>query len=392
MKRIFSILLALALALSALMVGSSVVLAWDGAATIRDETFYVASSQLTLGAWVTVYGGVQGNVIANPFQINLEYQAGILDSNIANLNTYMFPANPAYPPDHTNDIWLKNFSDNVDYVLRVNPAGGLTVYTYPDSWTVEPAIQWTLTGWHQTILAGTIVDHGDGTITLLVVPSGTYRPFPSDPPVNNVEVFSGQLACEVVGYRFTGTAGAIGAGSVLVPILAGSRKTTAETGTGNVSVTPSEGGIEGLTAVGEGSLPPAAQATKPINFPDGLFSFNIRGLSPGATVTVTITLPPGSAPTQYWKYQVPEGWIRIPMTIVGPPNVIRITLVDGGLGDDDGVANGVIVDQGGPGSGAVGWETYPISKVRVFLPWIALLAAIVAGVSLLVLRRRRTTT
>nr|QNO51665.1 hypothetical protein IGDPAKFA_00019 [Methanosarcinales archaeon ANME-1 ERB6] len=30
-------------------------------------------------------------------------------------------------------------------------------------------------------------------------------------------------------------------------------------------------------------------------------------------------------------------------------NVITITLVDGGLGDDDGTANGVIVDQGGPG-------------------------------------------
>jgi len=174
--------------------------------------------------------------------------------------------------------------------------------------------------------------------------------------------------------------------------LAGSRKTAAETGTGNVSVTPSEGGIEGLTAVAEGSLPPAAQATKPINFPDGLFSFNIRGLSTGATVTVTITLPPGSAPTQYWKYHVPQGWIRIPMTIVGPPNVIRITLVDGGLGDDDGVANGVIVDQGGPGSGAVGWETYPISKVRVLAPWIAVGLAIAAGATLLVLRRRRAQT
>jgi hypothetical protein len=37
----------------------------------------------------------------------------------------------------------------------------------------------------------------------------------------------------------------------------------------------------------------------------------------------------------------------------------------------------------------VGWETYPINKVRVLLPWIALLAAIIAGASLLVLRHRR---
>jgi hypothetical protein len=37
----------------------------------------------------------------------------------------------------------------------------------------------------------------------------------------------------------------------------------------------------------------------------------------------------------------------------------------------------------------VGWETYPINKVRVLLPWIALLTAIIIGASLLVLRRRR---
>ena len=167
---------------------------------------------------------------------------------------------------------------------------------------------------------------------------------------------------------------------------------TTSTGTGTASVTPSAGNITGLSAVAEGSLPLAAQATKPISFPHGLFSFNITGLTPGAMVTVTITLPPGAAPTQYWKYHLPAGWIQIPMTIVGPPNVIRITLVDGGLGDDDGAADGTIVDQGGPGTGAVGWETYPVNKVRVFLPWIALLAAIMAGASLLVLGRRRAQT
>lgn len=37
-------------------------------------------------------------------------------------------------------------------------------------------------------------------------------------------------------------------------------------------------------------------------------------------------------------------------------NVVLIGLVDGGVGDDDGIANGVIVDQGGPGypAGALG--------------------------------------
>jgi len=37
----------------------------------------------------------------------------------------------------------------------------------------------------------------------------------------------------------------------------------------------------------------------------------------------------------------------------------------------------------------VGWETYPINKLHVLLPWIALFTAIIVGASLLVLRHRR---
>jgi hypothetical protein len=163
-------------------------------------------------------------------------------------------------------------------------------------------------------------------------------------------------------------------------------------GTGTAYFTPSAGSITGLSAVAESSLPTTGKPA--LNFPHGFFSFTITGLGVGDTVTVTITLPPGAAPTQYWKYgPTPanhvDHWYQIPMTIVGPPNVIRITLTDGGLGDDDWTAEGVIVDQGAPGSGAVGWETFPINKVRVLLPWIALFAAIIIGASLLVLRRRR---
>jgi len=37
----------------------------------------------------------------------------------------------------------------------------------------------------------------------------------------------------------------------------------------------------------------------------------------------------------------------------------------------------------------VGWETYPINKLAVLAPWIALAAVIISGVSLLVLKQRR---
>ncbi|MFA5291595.1 MAG: PEP-CTERM sorting domain-containing protein [Phycisphaerae bacterium] len=189
---------------------------WSGATTVRDETFYVASTGLTLGNWTTVRAGtsyeISGYAITEDFQINLEYQAGILDKDIANLNTYLYPANAAFPPGHTNGTWTKNYSDNEEYVLNINLEGGLIIYEYAGlKETVGGTdIKWTLTAWHQTILAGDIVGN-----QLVVVPTGTYRPFVGDPPVNNVELFDGNLNCEVLSYTFTGAAGDIGSGSVL---------------------------------------------------------------------------------------------------------------------------------------------------------------------------------
>jgi len=56
-------------------------------------------------------------------------------------------------------------------------------------------------------------------------------------------------------------------------------------------------------------------------------------------------------------------------------------------GDDSLLSYGS--EESGPPPVPVGWETYPINKGSVLLPWITLIAAIMAGASLLVLRRRR---
>jgi len=125
-------------------------------------------------------------------------------------------------------------------------------------------------------------------------------------------------------------------------------------GTGVASFTASAGAIENLTSVCEGTLPTAGKPN--LVFTHGLFSFNITGLTPGQTVTVTITLQsPVSVGTQYWKYGPtsanPGGeWYQIPMGDDDGDNVITIQLQDGGVGDDYYLAaDGMIVDQGGPG-------------------------------------------
>ena len=193
MARRFAVLAAIA----ALILGSGTV-----QADIRTNPGYVPSTGLTLGAAGSEWGGETGFTITNQFQINLEHQAGILDSDINAFN--------AYDPLPLGDL---NFPDNDEYVLKINPAGFLSTWEYPDGTQADSGtagIQWTLTAWHQTILAGYI----DGQ-RLVVDPTTKYRPFPNDPPVNDVEVFSGLVDCEVIAYTFTGDVGDIGAGSVL---------------------------------------------------------------------------------------------------------------------------------------------------------------------------------
>jgi hypothetical protein len=106
-------------------------------------------------------------------------------------------------------------------------------------------------------------------------------------------------------------------------------------------------------------------------FPHGLLDFRLINGAPGSAATVTITypsaLPSGAV---YWKYgPTPPGfdcpasgcstphWYRMPATIAG--DTVTLTIVDGGVGDDDLAANSVIVDQGGPGVPGGGPTTVP---------------------------------
>jgi hypothetical protein len=103
---------------------------------------------------------------------------------------------------------------------------------------------------------------------------------------------------------------------------------------------------------GHAASPPAA-APAGIVFPHGLFDFIASGCTPGSTITLVITYPQAlPAGTVYWKYgpTPTDGsyhWYQLPATING--NTATFSIIDGGLGDDDLTANGIIVDQGGPG-------------------------------------------
>ena len=149
-------------------------------------------------------------------------------------------------------------------------------------------------------------------------------------------------------------------------------------GTGTATATLSLPGTWSFTASGNepfdtaGFIPLAGHAKSPasappagVAFPHGLFDFVLIGGTPGTAATVTITYPaPLASGAVYWKFgPTPEGhhctgdacnephWYPFPAQLSG--NTATLTIVDGGLGDDDLTENGRIVDQGGPSAGAV---------------------------------------
>jgi len=120
------------------------------------------------------------------------------------------------------------------------------------------------------------------------------------------------------------------------------------TNTGTATFSTNSGGIVDIMAILSDN---SGCQWVPVSFPHGLFSFNIVGITPGSTVTLTITLP-SDIPrgTQYWKCQN-GAWVNC-TSLLGSndgDNVLTLTLTDGGLGDADEVANGTFVDPGGPG-------------------------------------------
>ena len=158
------------------------------------------------------------------------------------------------------------------------------------------------------------------------------------------------------------------------------------TGTGTTRLCTSSGTTENPTPVSESTMP--TEGKPGCQFPHGLFSFNIIGLSNGESVTVTLTFP-SAIPmgSQYWKYgPTPSDpsphWYQLPIGDDDGDNVITITLIDNGLGDDVLTGeDGEIVDQGGICCSVAGVPSFPSL-------YVGIAAAFAAGILAYLLRRR----
>jgi TolB protein len=105
--------------------------------------------------------------------------------------------------------------------------------------------------------------------------------------------------------------------------------------------------------------PSPGDAPAGVGFPFGFFDFNVYGLEPGGTTTVDICLPASPNVESYYMYgatsdNLTPHWYEFlydgetGAEING--NVVTLYFVDGGRGDGDVAANGVIWEPGGPSS------------------------------------------
>ena len=121
------------------------------------------------------------------------------------------------------------------------------------------------------------------------------------------------------------------------------------TGSGTVTFSVSAGQISGLTAHAEDAL---TCPGKPVglSFPHGFFSCDIINIPVGGSVLLT-QIYPSQIPmgTLYWFCKPNAAWYSVPIISDDGDETITLLLTDGGVGDADGIANGVIEDPGGPG-------------------------------------------
>ena len=121
----------------------------------------------------------------------------------------------------------------------------------------------------------------------------------------------------------------------------------------NIASFSSDGTISGLvfvstptgTSLSDMSSTPLANNALPSGSEalTGALSYDVNDVPVGGSIDVTLHLPAGSAPSGVMKFQN-AAYIDMSSIATIAGDQITLHLTDGGLGDADGVANGVIVD------------------------------------------------
>jgi len=117
-------------------------------------------------------------------------------------------------------------------------------------------------------------------------------------------------------------------------------------GTDHVMFHTSSGDFSGMAAMSHDD-PDVSQANKPaMTFPYGVVDYQVTGLTPGETVTVSLIFPePVPTSARIYKITDASGWQELPFGSNDGDNVITLELTDGDAStDSDAAADGTITD------------------------------------------------
>lgn len=105
------------------------------------------------------------------------------------------------------------------------------------------------------------------------------------------------------------------------------------------------------------------EANKPGDIRYGLLSFRLRVQNAGAAATVVVYFSDPLPDTYKWyKYDLVKGWyVYGGAAFSADRRSLTFTVIDGGDGDTDGLANGIIVDPVGAGSDGTSAVSVPVS-------------------------------
>ncbi len=172
--------------------------------------------------------------------------------------------------------------------------------------------------------------------------------------------------------------------AAVAAVVDGNGDGIADSGQGNVASLPNsaDGTYVTLVSPGGTTLAQASAATNPspqdvppgVQFPVGFFDYQLGGIQPGGSTTVTVLLPLGVHPNTYYMFgPTPDNstahWYQFLYDGTTGAEILsdRIILhfVDGQRGDADLTANGVITDPGGPGTVATVDNTTPTTTATL---------------------------
>ncbi len=133
--------------------------------------------------------------------------------------------------------------------------------------------------------------------------------------------------------------------------------------------------------------PASVNAPGNLSFPYGLLDFKVTGIAAGATITLSVFVDRDTSINSYLKKNMLTGsWDNIATDIdhtsVSGKTKVTFTIKDGGPYDEDGTANGTIVDAGGVSSSGS-------SVPDLTAAYYGLLILLLAGAGLLMLQRSR---